>query len=88
MSQRPPNTGQPPGFSGAPPWGVAGKRLGLWVAGPDTHLKVLLDHLVADPQVPLTGPRVAEAARAHVDVEKTGHLLHLRVERDTEPGEE
>lgn len=50
-----------------------------------TNLKMLLDHLVAYPQVPLAGPSVAEAASSQVDVVKTGHFIHLRVQYDMRP---
>ena len=50
-----------------------------------TNLKMLPDHLVAYPQVPLAGPSVTEAASSHMDVVKTGHLVHLWGQYDTKP---
>lgn len=50
-----------------------------------TNLKMLLDHLIAYPQVPLAGPSVTEAASSHVDVVKTGHFIHLWVQCDMKP---
>lgn len=44
---------------------------------PVSHLQVSLHLLVGDPEEGLTGPRVAEAARAHMNVVQTGHSVHL-----------
>lgn len=46
----------------------------------DSYLQVFLHLLTGDPQEGLTGPSVAEAACAHMNVVQTRHSVYLRTE--------
>lgn len=48
----------------------------------DLYLQVFPHLLIGDPQEGLTGPGVAEAACAHMNVVQTRHSVYLRTEED------
>lgn len=47
-----------------------------------SDLQVFPHLLIGDPEEGLTGPSVAEAACAHMNVVQAGHSVHLRVKED------
>lgn len=48
----------------------------------NSYLQVSPHLLIGDPEEGLTGPSVAEAASAHMNVVQTGHSVHLRAKED------